>query len=91
MAWEQSAEQVRVSRRRLDIPLLVMTAGSWPEDGRQLHTELQGDQVTLSSRGCQQIAEHASHDIVGDAPDLVVQGVRAVTEAARAGGDSRIC
>jgi pimeloyl-ACP methyl ester carboxylesterase len=91
MAWEQSAEQVRVSRRRLDIPLLVMTAGSWPENGRQIHTELQGDQVILSSRGCQQVAEHAGHDIVGDAPNLVVQAVRAVTEVARAGGDSLVC
>ena len=91
VAWEESAEEVRVSRRRLDIPLLVLTAGSWPDEGRMIHADLQRDQATLSSRGCQKIAEHAGHDIVGDAPDLVVQAVRAVIHAIRAGGSNPLC
>lgn len=86
MAWEESEQQVRASRRVLDIPLLVLTAGSWPEEGRRIHAELQRDQVTLSSGGCQRIAGHAGHHIVGDAPDLVVQAIRAVIDAVRTGG-----
>ena len=91
VAWDESAGQVRVSRRPLDIPLLLLTAGSWPEHGRQIHTELQRDQLNLSSRGCQMVADNAGHDIVGDAPDLVVEAVRAVTNVVRAGGGDLVC
>jgi len=91
MAWEESAGQVGVSRRRLGIPVLVLSAASWPEDGRRIHADLQRDQVTLSSRGCQRIAEDAGHDIAGDAPDLVVQAVRTVTDAVKAGGGNLLC
>ena len=91
MAWDESAEQVRASRRILDIPLIVLTAGAWPEEGRQLHTDLQRDQVTLSSRACQIIAEGVGHDIVGEAPDLVIRAVRAVTDAVNSRGHSLAC
>ena len=86
ISWEQSAEEVRASRRKLDIPLLVLTAGSWPQDGREIHEDLQRDQLMLSSRACQRIAERVGHDIVGEAPDRVVQSIRSVTEGVRADG-----
>lgn len=86
IAWEESAEEVRATRRRLDIPLLVLTAGSWPEPGRRIHADLQRDQVALSSRACQRIADDVGHNIAGEAPDHVVEAVRRVLETVRAGG-----
>ena len=91
MAWEESAQEVKASRRKLDIPVLVLSAGSWPADGRQIHADLQRDQVTLSSRGCQMIAERAGHDIVEDAPKLVVQAIRRVIDAVRANSKTLDC
>ena len=79
LAWENSAEQVKASRRTLDIPVIVLSAGSWPENSRQIHAELQRDQVTLSTQGCQIIADNAGHDIVGDAPELVIRAIRVMT------------
>jgi hypothetical protein len=49
------------------------------------------DQVILSSHGCQRIAEQAGHDIVGDAPELVVEPIRAVADAVRGATGSLVC
>lgn len=51
-----------------------------------IHRELQQDLLALSSRACQAIAERSSHAITGDEPQLVVEAIRAVVEAAK---DSR--
>ena len=91
MAWEASAAEVRASRRKLDIPLVVLTAGVWSDAGRQIHSDLQRDQVALSTRACQVVVDRSGHDIVGDAPERVVAAIRAVTDAVRSGGVSPAC
>lgn len=91
MSWEQSAEQVRKTRRTMNIPVVVLTAGSWPQDSRQIHDELQRDQLLLSSRACQKIAEGVGHDIVGEAPDLVIEAIRSVVERVRAKEGTPAC
>lgn len=67
---------MKASRRTLDIPVIVLSAGVWPENSRQTHAELQRDQVTLSTQGCQIITDNAGHDIAGDAPELVIRAIR---------------
>lgn len=80
----ESAAQLRERRRRLSVPLLVLTAGR-NRDPRW--HELQQDQVTLSSRGCQVVVAGAGHIIARNTPKAVVEGIRATIEAAgRANG-----
>lgn len=91
LAFDSSAEEMRHIRRVLDIPVLVLTAGTWPEPTRALHTDLQRDLETISRKGCQRIVEGAGHDIVGDAPDVVFQAMRAMVDSVRKGSSNRVC
>lgn len=91
MAFDSSAEEVRHIRSVLDIPVLVLTAGKWPEATRTIHTDLQRDLVKTSRKGCQQIVAGAGHDIVGDAPDVVLQAMRAMVDTIRKGSSNRVC
>jgi pimeloyl-ACP methyl ester carboxylesterase len=93
MSWEESAAEVKASRRTLDIPLVVITAGSPSADDPEarIHSELQRDQATLSRRACQEIAAHAGHDLVATAPGLVVRAVRATLDAVNQGSGIPVC
>jgi pimeloyl-ACP methyl ester carboxylesterase len=80
----ESASQVRESRRQLDIPLVVLSAGQQRGGVRgEINAELQRDQATLSTRSCHVIACEAGHGIAGDMPTLVAAAVRAVVRVAR--------
>jgi pimeloyl-ACP methyl ester carboxylesterase len=81
---DESAEQVNASRRKLDIPLVVLTGGLVDAvgSGREIHQELQRDQLALSSRACQVIAERSGHVIASQQPELVTEAIRAVRVAA---------
>jgi hypothetical protein len=85
MQWEQSAKDVTASRRPLDIPLVVLTAGLSGGPGEEIHQELQRDMVTLSTRACHVIARRSGHVITADEPHLVVEAIRAVMEAGKDG------
>ena len=91
VAFDISAEEMRRVRRVLDIPLLVLTAGEWPEPTRALHTNLQRDLVTTSRKGCQRIVAGAGHDIVGDAPAVVIEAMHAMVDTIRKGHPNRVC
>ena len=78
--FPQSATEVRTSRRLLQAPVVVVSGG--------LHTEetwhrLQRDQVGLSPRGCQIIAERSGHLVMVQQPQAVVDAVRGVVDTAR--------
>lgn len=81
--WQESEAQVSATRRKLDIPVVVLSAGLDAGPGAEIHREQQRDLVTLSSRACQIIAERSGHAIAGDEPEMVVQAIRAVTDAAK--------
>jgi pimeloyl-ACP methyl ester carboxylesterase len=85
-SFETSANEVRASRRRLPHPVVVVTGGRNPDDESRA---LQRDQVTISSRGCQIVAEDAGHVVALDRPEAVVRAIRAVIEASRSGGVPR--
>ena len=84
----RTAAEVRQHRRRLPHPVVVITAGRGA-DARW--RALQQDQVTLSARGCQIVAEDSGHAIPLQQPEVVVHAIRTLIDAARAGNDAPPC
>ena len=84
----ESASEVRRSRRRLSIPLVVVT-GDLGADAEW--RGLQRDQVSVSERGCQIIARESGHAVAIYQPAIVVDAIRRVVEAARGRNDVPLC
>jgi pimeloyl-ACP methyl ester carboxylesterase len=83
----ESASEVRSSRRKLTIPVLVITGGRGADEDWR---ELQRDQASLSERGCLTIAQESGHVVAVDQPQVVVDAIRTVVETAR-GHDVPLC
>ncbi len=83
----ESAEEVRSSRRKLTIPVVVVTGARGADENWR---RLQQDQASLSERGCLIIAQRSGHVVAVDQPEIVVDAIRTVVEAAR-GHDVPIC
>jgi pimeloyl-ACP methyl ester carboxylesterase len=83
----QSASEVRSSRRKLTIPVLVITGGRGADENWR---QLQRDQASLSERGCLMIAQESGHVVAVDQPEVVVDAIRTVVEIAR-GHDVPLC
>jgi pimeloyl-ACP methyl ester carboxylesterase len=84
---ERTANEVRATRRRLIQPVVVVTGGRNADP--KWHA-LQRDQLTLSPRSCQIVAEDSGHVVALDRPEAVVGAIRAVIEAA-SGGSAPAC
>ena len=97
-SWEESFEQRRASPLSLgDKPLIVLTAGAFqvpPDAGipqeqidsfLEAHSEFQADLPLHSQNSEQIIAEDSGHYIHWEQPDLVIDAIRRVVEAARNG------
>jgi pimeloyl-ACP methyl ester carboxylesterase len=76
----ESASEVRSSRRKLTIPVLVVSGALGADEKWR---QLQRDQATLSERGCLVIADRSGHVVPVDQPEIVVEAIRAVVETAR--------
>jgi pimeloyl-ACP methyl ester carboxylesterase len=83
----ESAEGVRRSRRKLTIPVLVVTGGRGADENWR---RLQQDQASLSDRGCLIVAQASGHVVAADQPEVVVDAIRTVVETAR-GHDVPLC
>jgi pimeloyl-ACP methyl ester carboxylesterase len=83
----ESAEEVRSSRRKLTIPVLVVTGARGADENWR---RLQRDQASLSERGCLIIAQRSGHVVALDQPEVVVDAIRTVVETAR-GHDVPLC
>jgi pimeloyl-ACP methyl ester carboxylesterase len=83
----ESAEEVRRSRRKLTIPVLVVTGARGADENWR---QLQRDQVSLSERGCLILAEQSGHVVALGQPEIVVKAIRTVVETAR-GHDVPLC
>jgi len=83
----ESAEEVRSSRRKLTIPVLVVTGGRGADENWR---QLQRDQAALSDRGCLIVAEQAGHVVAIDQPGVVVKAIETVVETVR-GRDVPLC
>jgi pimeloyl-ACP methyl ester carboxylesterase len=80
----ESAAEVKSARRILTIPVVVvMGAGGADKTWR----DLQRDQVGLSERGCQIVAEQSGHVVPIEESQVVVDAIRAVVETARGRND----
>jgi pimeloyl-ACP methyl ester carboxylesterase len=84
----ETAAEVKAARRELAVPLVVVTAGLGSDAAWR---DLQRDQVGLSSRGCQVVAELSGHAVPIGQPEVVVSAVRAVVDAVRGGSGARPC
>ena len=83
----ESASEVRRSRRKLTIPVLVITGGRGTDENWR---QLQRDQASLSDRGCLIVAQQSGHVVATDQPEVVVDAIRTVVETAR-GHDVPLC
>ncbi len=83
----ESAEEVRSSRRKLTIPVVVVTGGRGADENWR---QLQRDQASLSDRGCLIVAQESGHVVSVDEPEVVVDAIRTVVETAR-GHDVPLC
>jgi pimeloyl-ACP methyl ester carboxylesterase len=88
MNMQTSANEVRASRRTLTTPVVVVT-GARGADATWL--DLQRDQIGLSQRGCQIVAEQSGHVVTTDQPQLVVEAIRGLVDVARGRNDVRLC
>jgi pimeloyl-ACP methyl ester carboxylesterase len=86
--WSDSVAEVKASRHKLAIPVVVVTAGreSDPEWQR-----LQRDQVGLSEEGCQIIADQSGHVVAFGQPQAIVNPIRAIVERIRGRKDVPLC
>jgi pimeloyl-ACP methyl ester carboxylesterase len=84
----ESAAEVKASRRKLTIPVVVVTAGRGAD---AVWRDQQRDQVGLSQRGCQVIAEQSGHIIAVDQPQAIVDAIRRIVDAARGRSDDPLC
>jgi pimeloyl-ACP methyl ester carboxylesterase len=85
----ESVAEVKASRRKLAIPVVVVTAGQGGADSEW--QKLQRDQVGLSEDGCQVIAERSGHVIALGQPQAIVEPIRAIVERARGRKDAPLC
>lgn len=84
----ESVAEVKATRRKLTVPLVVVTAGRGTD---ALWRDLQRDQVTLSQRGCQIIAEQSGHAVAVGQPEVIVDAIRAIVNAARGRSAVPLC
>jgi pimeloyl-ACP methyl ester carboxylesterase len=96
-SWEATAAEVRAMQITTlgDIPLVVLTQGEFAvpdaygvsgevvEQAQAAWYEMQAELAALSSNGKQVIAEQSGHYIQLDQPELVIDAIREVVEAAR--------
>ena len=85
---QESAADVRNTRRELTVPVVVVT-GARGADETWRH--LQRDQVRLSQRGCQVIADQSGHLVPFDQPSVIVDAIRAIVDTARGRNDVSLC
>ncbi len=87
----ESDDQLRAAPPLPDIPLVVLSAhvrhepwGVLAEHADEFWTMLQADLASSVPNGSHTVSEHSDHMMHLDDPDLVVDGIRQVVEAARA-------
>jgi pimeloyl-ACP methyl ester carboxylesterase len=88
MHIRDSVAEVKATRRKLTIPLIVVTAGRGADEGWRA---LQRDQARLSERGCMVTAEQSGHAIAIGQPEAVVDAIRAVVDVARGRSGFALC
>jgi pimeloyl-ACP methyl ester carboxylesterase len=76
----ESAAEVASSRRKLSVPVVVVTGARGAD---ATWRGLQRDLLDLSDRGCEVIAEQSGHVVPLDQPEVVIDAIRAIVSVAR--------
>jgi pimeloyl-ACP methyl ester carboxylesterase len=84
---QESVSEVRSSRRKLTIPVVVVTGARGADENWR---RLQQDLTSLSERGCLMIARQSGHVVPVDQPEIIVDAIRTVVETTR-GHDVSLC
>jgi hypothetical protein len=84
----ESVSEVRSSRRKLTIPVVVVTGARGADENWR---QLQQDLTSLSERGCLMIARQSAHVVSVDQPEVVVDAIRAIVDLARGRNDVSLC
>jgi pimeloyl-ACP methyl ester carboxylesterase len=79
-ALPETQQEVKRTRHKLKIPVVVVTGGRNQESTWRT---FQRDQVELSERGCQMIAEGAGHVVAVSQPQTVVKAIRSIVDETR--------
>jgi pimeloyl-ACP methyl ester carboxylesterase len=75
----ESLKQLEESRRILNVPLIVLSAGRkahYSEESQGLWNEMQKEILEISSNGEFVIAENSAHYIQNDEPEVVVSAIK---------------
>lgn len=75
----ESLKQLKESRRKLNVPLIVLSAGKkahYSKESQELWNEMQREILDISSNGELIIAENCAHFIQNDDPEIVVNTVK---------------
>ena len=83
----ETVSEVRITRRKLTIPVLVVTGARGADENWR---RLQQDEASLSERGCLITAQQSGHVIPIDQPKVVVDAIRTVVQIAK-GEEAFLC
>lgn len=75
----ESLKQLRDTRLKLNVPLLVLSAGKkahYSKESQELWEDMQREILEISSEGELVIAENSAHYIQNDEPEVVVAAVK---------------
>ncbi|MCM3443858.1 alpha/beta fold hydrolase [Metabacillus halosaccharovorans] len=75
----ESLKQLKESRRKLNVPLIVLSAGKkahYSKESQELWNEMQSELLEISTNGEFVIAENSAHYIQNDEPEVVVNAVK---------------
>lgn len=88
-----SAAEVKATRRKLKIPVIVLTAGQSDDlpQARAAWQEMQRDQLQISDLSCQITEEQAHHVMPIETPQAVVRAIRLAVNAVMSGGVKPAC
>ncbi|WP_273128047.1 alpha/beta fold hydrolase [Metabacillus sp. HB246100] len=77
--FTESLNKVKKSRKMLDIPLVVLSAGKkahYSSQSQELWHEMQREMLTISTKPKMIIAKNSSHYIQDDEPGLIIKSVQ---------------
>lgn len=78
-----SLKQVKETRRKLNVPLIVLSAGKkahYSEESQELWNEMQKEILEISSNAEFIIAKNSAHYIQNDEPNVVIQAIERLIE-----------